>query len=91
MRYNQHVPQKKYERVQYQTCISWLVSGPVGVRWRSSLSWFLLVRLEQSLKVPRAQVSTNDSVELASIQSTELKDPKSFNCKKGWHGKRSRT
>ena len=35
-----------------------------------------------SLKVPSAQVSTIDSVELASIQSRELKDPKSFNCKK---------
>ena len=45
----------------------------------------LLVRLEHTecLKVPRrAQVSTIDSVELASIQSRELKDPKSFNCKK---------
>ena len=36
-----------------------------------------------SLKVPRsAQVSATDSVELASTQARELKDPKSFNCKK---------
>ena len=70
---------------------SWLVLGGnsggqvlVGFSWSD---WSSGV----SLKVPRAQVSTNDSVELASIQSRELKDPKSFNCKKEWDGKGSGT
>ena len=73
---------------------SWLVLGGkgggqvlVGFSWSDWSSGQVGV----SLKVPRAQVSTIDSVELASIQSRELKDPKSFNCKKEWDGKGSGT